>query len=741
MPLNTEKVVNWPTVVPFDKQGVPVPGTKRPGQTAHYRNGIWGLLDKNSTNGLWTLDQIFDDGLKIGRERPFLGYRPLVSTDPPKFADRYEWLTWGEVDNRRRYIGSALHSLFQKGEVGGGDYETVGIWSVNRPEWQILDIAMQTYNKVSVSLYDTLGTDSVEYIINHAYTTVVFSTSDHISTLLKLAPKTPCLKLIIVIDAIPVQSAKIFMEWGQLVGIKVQELSELEAYGKATLTEPVKPTPDTVATICYTSGTTGNPKGAILRHKTLAMATYSQFHGLSLPDDGILMSYLPLAHIYEGTTGNPKGAILRHKTLAMATYSQFHGLSLPDDGILMSYLPLAHIYERVCEMCTIAVGGRIGYSTGDPLRLLEDAQLLKPNFFPSVPRVLNRVYQAAMTGGNVPGLKGKIFKKAVDTKLERLRTTGEFTHPLWDRIVFRKIQSALGGQIQIIISGSAPISAEVVDFLKIAFACQVDEVLVIRYGLTETSATLTKSWVGDATASGTVGPPVPVNEVKLVDVPAMGYTAEDKPNPRGELCARGLNVFAEYYKDATNTKKAFDEEGWFHTGDIAEIDSFGRVKIIDRVKNIMKLAQGEYVALEKIENIFAANPLIAQIYVYGDSLQSYLLAVVIPDPILLAPLASRLLGKKIPPEDGPALAEAIKDDRVNAHFLSELTKDGQRFGLKGFEMIKRIHLSLVPFSVENNTLTPTLKIKRKDAANLYKAELAALYALGEPSNGVNSAKL
>ncbi|KAF5358282.1 hypothetical protein D9756_001698 [Leucocoprinus leucothites] len=527
--------------------------------------------------------------------------------------------------------------------------------------------------------------------INHAHTTVVFLTSDHVSTLLKLARQIPCLKMIVVIDKVPLESAKLFVEWGQSVGIKVQELHELEAYGKANLIEPIKPTPDTIATICYTSG----------------------------------------------TTSNPKGVILRHKNLAMATCSNLYGLALPDDGILMSYLPLAHIYERICELCTIAVGGRIGYFTGDPLRLLEDAQLLKPNFFPSVPRVLNRVYQAAMTGGNVPGIKGKIFNKAVTTKLERLRTTGEVTHPLWDKIVFRKIQRVLGGQIQLVTSGSAPISSEVMDFLKIAFACEVDE----GYGMTETAATTTKSWPGDSTASGTVGPPQPVNEVKLVDVPAMGYTSEDEPNPRGELCIRGLNTFTEYYKDPKNTKEALDDEGWLHTGDVAEIDSVGRVKIIDRVKNIMKLAQGEYVALEKIENLLSSNPLIAQIYVHGDSLQSYLLAVVVPDPILLAGVASRVLGKKISPEDESALSEVVKDDRIKAYVLAELTKDGQKNGLKGFEMVKRVYLSLVPFSVENNTLTPTMKIKRKDAANLYKVELEALYALGEPSSGNNFIKL
>lgn len=100
---------------------------------SHFPPGIWGLLDENTPNCLLTLDQIFEDGLKVGRERQFLGYRPIISTNPLKFADRYEWLTWGEVDNKRRYIGSALQSLFQKREVGGGEYETVGIWSANRP--------------------------------------------------------------------------------------------------------------------------------------------------------------------------------------------------------------------------------------------------------------------------------------------------------------------------------------------------------------------------------------------------------------------------------------------------------------------------------------------------------------------------------------------------------------------------------------------------------------------------------
>lgn len=250
--------------------------------------------------------------------------------------------------------------------------------------------------------------------------------------------------------------------------------------------------------------------------------------------------------------------------------------------------------------------------------------------------------------------------------------------------------------------------------------------------MTENSAVATKTLPGDPTASGTAGPPQPGCEIKLVDVPEMGYTSEDKPNPRGEVCTRGDTAFSEYYKDEKNTKATLDDEGWLHTGDVGEIDSAGRVKIIDRVKNIMKLSQGEYVALEKIENAYGGLPVVAQIYVHGDSLQSYLLAVVVPDPIHLASIVSNIQGRRVSPDDGAALAAACKDNRVIAHMLNVVRKEAKRHGLKGFETIKRIHLTMAPFSIENSTLTPTMKIRRKDAYALYKKELDALYALGEP---------
>lgn len=674
--------IAFPDKFDYNIQSIAVPGTKRPGQTAHYRNALYGLVD---VNVLPTLPDVFDNGYNINPDCRLLGHRPLVSTNPLKYGP-YVWQTYKQVDIRRRRIGSALHRLFSRGELQGEDLETVGIWSQNRPEWQLVELALHAYNKVGVGLYDTLGKDSVEFIINHAHLSIIFTTVDHIPALLKLAPKVPAMKMIVSFDGLSVDARKALVAWGETVGVQVKEFSELEKYGEEYLIPPLPVSPDTVASLCYTSGTTSQPKGVVLTH------------------------------------GN----------LASSAYSNMFGMDYPPNGSVLSYLPLAHIYERVVELTTLAIGGCIGFSTGDNLRLLEDAQMLKPHFFPAVPRVLNRVYQSAMAAGNVPGLKGALFRAAVRTKLDQYHATGVSTHPFWDALVFRKIRAVLGGNVLLVSTGSAPISAEVIDFLKIALFCEITE----GYGMTENCGVCTHTFKADPGCGGTIGPPQPVNELKLVDVPSMNYTVEDKPNPRGELCVRGPNCFTRYYKDEKNTRETL-KDGWIHTGDVAEVDPQGRFKIVDRIKNIMKLSQGEYVALEKVENMYVACPLVQQIFVHGDPLQSYLLAVLIPDPVALAPLVSTVLGQKVTSDDIPALEKAIKDPRVVAQVLAVLNVEAKKNRLAGFETIKRLHISLDPFCIEDNTLTPTFKVRRKDAFAKYATELQALYALGEP-NGDSS---
>jgi len=207
----------------------------------------------------------------------------------------------------------------------------------------------------------------------------------------------------------------------------------------------------------------------------------------------------------------------------------------------------------------------------------------------------------------------------------------------------------------------------------------------------------------------------------------MNYTATNKPYPQGEICIRGPNVFSGYYKSPDKTAEALDSDGWLRTGDVGQIDDNGNIKIIDRKKNIFKLAQGEYLAPEKLEQVLITSPLIQQIFVYGDSLQSHLVSVVVPEPESIKALAKEL---SLPnPDDIPFLC---KDPKVKDAFLKEMAKLGKDAKFRGFEFVKNVYLHPEPMSVENDLLTPTFKIKRPQAKKAFQQQLDALYAEGIP---------
>ncbi|KAI0826724.1 acetyl-CoA synthetase-like protein [Trametes gibbosa] len=667
----------------YNKQSITLPGSERPGHSAIYRHGQFPLVTLDTPGVYTTLLEMYDEGLRIGKDGPFLGHRPIISKKPLRYANHHVWQSWPQVHARRRALGSAIHKMFQSGELGGGHLDTVGIWSKNCPNWLLVDLALQAYGKIGVPLYDTLGADSVEYVINHAELTVVFASPEHIPFLLTIAAKLSRVKMIISIEPLEDDEKRVLTAWAKTSNLKLKDIADLEEFGSANSIDVVPATPTTLATICYTSGTSGVPKGVMLTH------------------------------------GN----------MAVAAYAFMHHFDIQGDRTSMAFLPLAHIYERIMELCTVALGKRIGYTTGDPARFLEDIQILKPHFVPLVPRVLNRVYQSVIAAGDAPGLKGALFRQAVAVKLHNLRTAGKFTHPLWDRLVFRKIHAVLGGRIMVIACGSAPFSANIAEFLKVALLTDVCE----GYGMTENAGCCTSCWPSDPTACGVVGAPHASSEMKLIDVPELGYYAADEPFPRGELCMRGGQRFIGYYKDPEKTKETIDEEGWLHTGDIATLDNRGRFKIIDRVKNIMKLAQGEYVALEHVENVYTSSPLISQLFVYGDSLQSFLVAVVVPDPVQAAALVSRVVGEDVQPRDTETLQRHLQDKRVVEAALAELNKDPDVRRLKGFEKVRRIYMTLDAFTIDNNCLTPTLKVRRKETYQKFREQIDALYALPDPT--------
>lgn len=191
--------------------------------------------------------------------------------------------------------------------------------------------------------------------------------------------------------------------------------------------------------------------------------------------------------------------------------------------------------------------------------------------------------------------------------------------------MFKDIRNLTGGQVRIMITGSAPIAGEILTFLKAVFGCPLLE----GFGQTETSAPASLTFAEDPTA-GHVGGPINCVKFRLKDIPEMSYFATDE-NPRGELCVKGPSVFKSYFKSPEKTKEVFDEDGWLRTGDVAMVLPSGAIKIIDRAKNIFKLSQGEYIAPEKLENMYIQSPFIQQIFVHGDSFQSYIVAIAVAE--------------------------------------------------------------------------------------------------------------
>uniref|UniRef100_A0A8C1ZBH6 Arachidonate--CoA ligase n=1 Tax=Cyprinus carpio TaxID=7962 RepID=A0A8C1ZBH6_CYPCA len=382
------------------------------------------------------------------------------------------------------------------------------------------------------------------------------------------------------------------------------------------------------------------------------------------------------------------------------------------DDVLISFLPLAHMFERLIEAVVICHGGRIGFFQGDIRLLSDDMKALQPTIFPVVPRLLNRMYDKIFSQANTP-LKRWLLNFAAKRKGLEVKRGVIRCNSVWDKIFFHKIQASLGGRLRMIITGAAPASPAVLDFLRAALGCQVYE----AYGQTECTAGCTYTTPGDWTA-GHVGAPLPCNLIKLLDVAEKNYFAA---KGEGEICVKGPNVFKGYLKDPVRTAETLDADGWLHTGDIGKWLPNGTLKIIDRKKHIFKLAQGEYISPEKIESIYIRSEPVSQLYVHGDSLQSCLVGVIVPDPEVLPSWAQKkgfvgcydeLCGNK-------ELKKAILDDMVRL---------GKASGLHSFEQVKDIHIHKEMFSIQNGLLTPTLKSKRPELKEYFKTEIEQLYS-------------
>ncbi|KQJ92332.1 long chain acyl-CoA synthetase 6, peroxisomal isoform X2 [Brachypodium distachyon] len=573
----------------------------------------------------------------------------------------YKWMTYGEASTSRTAIGSGLiyHGIAEGARIG--------LYFINRPEWIIIDHACAAYSYVSVPLYDTLGPDAVQFIVNHATVEAIFCVPQTLSSLLSFITQMPCVRLIVVVGGDDTNTPSATAS----TGVEIITYSRLHSQGKMSSQTFRPPKPEDVATICYTSGTTGTPKGAVLSHENLIA---------NVAGSSLVVKFYP-------------------------------------SDVYISYLPLAHIYERANQIALLHYGVAIGFYQGDNLKLMDDLAALRPTVFASVPRLYNRIYSAITNAVKESGgLKERLFRTAYNAKRQALMS-GRNPSPMWDKLVFNKIKARLGGRVRLMTSGASPLSADVMEFLRICFGGEVLE----GYGMTETSCVITTMDIGDRLI-GHVGSPNPSCEIKLVDVPEMNYTSEDQPHPRGEICVRGPAIFRGYYKDEVQTRDVIDGDGWLHTGDIGLWLPGGRLKIIDRKKNIFKLAQGEYIAPEKIENVYAKCKFIAQCFIYGDSFNSFLVAIVAVEPDVLKAWAG---SEGIQSED---LRQLCADPRAKAAVLADMDSIGKEAQLRGFEFAKAVSLVAEPFTVENGLLTPTFKIKRPQAKAYFAKEIADMYA-------------
>uniref|UniRef100_A0A671R9B6 Arachidonate--CoA ligase n=1 Tax=Sinocyclocheilus anshuiensis TaxID=1608454 RepID=A0A671R9B6_9TELE len=548
-------------------------------------------------------------------------------------------------------------ALLHRGHSQTGD-KYIGIFAQNRPEWTISELACYTYSLVAVPLYDTLGTEAISYIIDKAtISTVICDIPDKARLILDCVSGRKHSVTTIVIMG---NFDRELTAQAQQKGIEVLSLKELE--DSISLRE-------LMYHFFFLFFSTGSPKGAMITH----------------------------------------GNVVSNCSAFIKVTEVSQEISTPQD-VLISFLPLAHMFERVGVL--LVHGARIGYFQGDIRLLMDDLKTLKPTIFPVVPRLLNRMFDKIFGQANTP-LKRWLLDFATSRKEAELKSGVVRKDSMWDKVIFSKVQASLGGRVRLMITGAAPVSPTVLTFLRAALGCQFYE----GYGQTECTAGCTMSLPGDWTA-GHVGAPLPCNFVKLLDVPEMNYFAA---NGEGEVCVKGSNVFQGYLKDPERTSEAIDKDGWLHTGDVGKWLPNGTLKIIDRKKHIFKLAQGEYIAPEKIENIYIRSDPVAQVFVHGDSLQACLVGIVVPDPDFLPGWVKK---RGIEGSYTEMCKTTLKDLMSDI----DIIRLGKEAGLKSFEQVRDIALHMEMFSVQNGLLTPTLKAKRTELRNHFREQIDQLYA-------------
>jgi long-chain acyl-CoA synthetase len=562
--------------------------------------------------------------------------------------DSGEWVkrTYAEVGDTVRELSLGLIDL----GIERGD--KVAILANTRPEWTYFDFAALTAGATVVPIYQTNSPEECQYVLENSDSrAVIVEDDDQLEKIRAIRDQCPKLECVIR------------MTGSSDDATSMQELAE-RGRGRddaewAERWSSVEP--GDISTFIYTSGTTGPPKGCILSH------------------------------------GNYRAM------LDMVVEADVLG---GEGEVTYLFLPLAHAFALLIQLGNFELGATLAYWERDPLKIVPNLAEVKPTYFPSVPRIFEKIYTTATsTAEKAGGLKKAIFDWAIGVG-KRVREAEREGRSVWpplriqyelaDRLVLSNIRNLFGGNLETAVTGAAPINPEILRFFDAA------GILVLEgWGMTETSTAATIATPEDF-KFGTVGRPFPGCEIKIAD--------------DGEILAKGPNIFQGYYKNDEATSETL-VDGWLHTGDIGEIDEDGYLKITGRKKDIIITAGGKNITPANLEAEIKQHPLVSQCVVIGDR-RPYLVALVTLDPEEAAAYSK----EHDLPDDPEALAS---NPDVKAEIEAHVEEINKKFAK--VEQVKKISILPRDLSQEGGELTPTLKVKRNIVADKYEAEIAALY--------------
>ncbi|XP_045597862.1 uncharacterized protein [Procambarus clarkii] len=633
-----------------------------------YAANIHGEADCMGTRKLLEREKILEKGKKMEKLR--LG--------------DYTYRSYREVQEMVVKFSDGMRNL----GIGSGD--RVAVFAEIRAEWYVSAVGCLRNNSSVVTLYTNLPNESVVHSLKETEVNTIITSYDLLHRVYKIIPECVLVTNIIVIED-QLEGIGSAQEVSKDVTIlPFQDILNLEASDK---TKPlVSPTPDAVAIIMYTSGSTSHPKGVELTHANI----FSSISAYCIQADLIL------------------------------------------GDIYIAYLPLAHVMELGTETALIAMNVTIAYSSPFTLTnsspkimkgTLGDARVVKPTCMSAVPLILERIIKGVTKVIEDQGnFKAKFFSEAL--KYKQRQVNSSFASKVLDALVFNRVKEELGGQLRMLVVGGAPVSPEIHSKIRALFGCT----LQVGYGATETSACISSMDTNDA-RTGHCGPPNHGVLLSLEDWEEGGYLSTDKPNPRGEIVVGGPMVSRGYFRLPEKTKEVFfnkDGVRWFKTGDIGEIDETGVLRVIDRRVDLVKLSNGEYVSLGSIESNLKTLSLIESICVYAYPGAKNTVAIVVPSPNYLNKIGMKFGTSNL---ENASFKDLCSDPKVINAVLEELQIHGKKQGLGRWDIPAAVFLTPEPWTPESGLVTAALKNKRIPIKSRFQVEIDNLFShLDENTN-------